>query len=111
MGRRVPPGIGEECSSDPVNTQPRTSDLPCRMLPTRPEIAPYINGDAIECWIGGDTSEHRNFQDAAHSDFWRVSPEGRAFLIRGYQEDGEHALRQGVQPARRKCQECVGPRE
>jgi hypothetical protein len=31
----------------------------------------------------------RPFGDPAHCDFWRVAPNGRAFLIRGYQEDSQ----------------------
>jgi hypothetical protein len=67
-------------------------------VPTRQAIAPYISDDAIECWIGGDTSEHQDSRDAAHSDFWRVSPDGLAFLLRGYQEDGDHAAGAGIEP-------------
>lgn len=36
----------------------------------------------IECWL-----KDTNFKDAAHSDFWRASPAGLLFLLRGYQED------------------------
>ena len=67
-------------------------------VPTRSEIAPSIVDGAIECWLGGDTSEHQDTRDSAHSDFWRVSPDGFAFLLRGYQEDGEHAVRVGMEP-------------
>ena len=67
-------------------------------VPTRQEIAPYVSTDAIECWIGGDTSEHGIHRDAAHSDFWRVDPDGFAFLLRGYQEDGNDVARAGIQP-------------
>ena len=45
-------------------------------VPTRPAIAPSIVDGAIECWLGGDTSEHQEIRDSAHSDFWRVSSEG-----------------------------------
>lgn len=55
-------------------------------MPTRRGIEPYINDGLIECWIGGD-KEHEG-RDPAHADFWRISPEGKAFLIRGFQEDG-----------------------
>lgn len=56
-------------------------------VPTRPEIAPQAFNGAAECWHGRpDTA--RVSVDAAHSDFWRIFPEVRAFLVRGYQEDG-----------------------
>jgi hypothetical protein len=32
-------------------------------------------------------------RDAAHTDFWRVSPAGEAYLIRGYQEDAPETPR------------------
>lgn len=67
-------------------------------VPTRQEIAPYISDGAIECWIGDDTSADHEPRDSAHCDFWRVSPDGLAFLLRGYQEDGEHAARAGIAP-------------
>jgi hypothetical protein len=52
-------------------------------VPSRSEIAPYIQDGTIECWLPRDSQA----REAHHSDFWRVSPEGAAFLIRGLQED------------------------
>ena len=51
-------------------------------VPNRPEIRPYPYNGIIECWL-----EKSYFGDAAHSDFWRASPQGMMFLLRGYQED------------------------
>ena len=51
--------------------------------PTRDEIQPYPHENIIECHIAENTVHG----DAAHSDFWRVSPDGKLFLIRGYRED------------------------
>jgi hypothetical protein len=59
---------------------------PAWWVPSNPEIAPYAYEGNIECWLGEGV---RVFQDAAHSDFWRASPQGMMFLLRGYQEDGE----------------------
>ncbi len=56
--------------------------------PTRNGIQPYSIDDGIECWLGGDTQSPPEDRDAAHSDFWRIHPDGLAFLLRGYQEDG-----------------------
>lgn len=50
---------------------------------TRPEIAPYIHDGVIECWFARDGQDH----GAAHNDFWRASPEGNFFIIRGHLED------------------------
>jgi hypothetical protein len=78
---------------------PRLTGWNVWWAPTRQEIAPYPSDGAIECWIGGDTNaEHQADRDAAHSDFWRVSPAGMAFLLRGYQEDGSPAAQAGIKP-------------
>ena len=66
----------------------RHSGWPPFWYPTRAGIQPYAYDGLVECWLGGDTDQGPGSHDAAHSDFWRVSPEGFAFLIRGYQEDG-----------------------
>jgi hypothetical protein len=52
-------------------------------VPSRAEIQPYLHDGNIECWLGRENKS----RDAAHSDFWRISPKGEAFLIRGLQED------------------------
>lgn len=56
---------------------------------------PYQMNGVIECWLGRDHDPH--FGDAPHVDFWRISPQGRGFLLRGYDEDGDWALKQGFQ--------------
>jgi len=67
----------------------RHTGWPPFWYPTRRGIEPYPLDGVVECWLGGDT-EQSSFggHDAAHSDFWRISPDGIAFLLRGYQEDG-----------------------
>jgi hypothetical protein len=52
-------------------------------VPTRDGIQPYIYNGNIECWIARDGAD----RGPAHSDFWRVSPDGKFFMIRGHQED------------------------
>ena len=56
-------------------------------FPTRKGIAPYPADGAVECWIGGDTDAEPGAHAPDHSDFWRISPDGYAFLLRGYRED------------------------
>ncbi|MXZ59959.1 MAG: hypothetical protein F4Z12_03750 [Acidobacteria bacterium] len=56
--------------------------------PTREGIAPYPMAGVVECWLGSDTQGNVTERDPSDSDFWRISPEGLAFLLRGYQEDG-----------------------
>lgn len=41
---------------------------------------------AVEAWFGPD--KDMRFDRPAHSDFWRISPEGLFFIRRGYNEDG-----------------------
>jgi len=50
-------------------------------VPTRSEIRPYPYTGVIECWLGESTSA------PSDSDFWRASPNGELFLLRGYQDD------------------------
>ncbi|MBB5695799.1 recombinase family protein [Muricoccus pecuniae] len=66
-------------------------------VPTRPGIAPYMKDGVVECWLGRDADRGT---DAAHADFWRVSPEGLAFLLRGYDEDGPNAEERGFTPGK-----------
>lgn len=69
---------------------------PVFLVPTRPEIAPKEVDGTIECWLAPETeSIGRAFDDPARCDFWRAAPEGRLFLIRGYQEDGEETFPPG----------------
>lgn len=49
------------------------------------ETRPRVAAGAIEAWLGGQLQEP--FEDSAHSDYWRAHPEGRLFLLRGYDED------------------------
>jgi hypothetical protein len=58
-------------------------------VPTRPEIAPYPYDGIIECWM-------RETRFDGYSDFWRVSPEGKLFLLRSYQEDFEDSFAPGT---------------
>lgn len=73
-----------------VKVQGRETGWPPWWVPTRPEIAPYVFRKAVECWL-----VESHFEDAAHSDFWRASPSGMLFLLRGYQEDSKS---KGIDP-------------
>lgn len=63
------------------------SGWPPFWYPTRSGIAPYPFDGMVECWIGGDTEEGYGNHGAGTADFWRVSPDGLAFFLRGYRED------------------------
>lgn len=51
-----------------------------------PGWAPYPHDNFVEAWVGREV-EDRSVRDSAHSDFWRASPDGKLFTIRGYAED------------------------
>lgn len=76
----------------------RHTGWPPFWYPTRAGIVPYPIDGAVECWLGGDLQPQLGERDAAHSDFWRIHPDGMAFLLRGYQEDGSDAQRPGRAP-------------
>ena len=51
------------------------------------ELNPYPSEGGIDAWIGRPSS-NRVFNDPSHADFWRASPSGQLYIIRGYWEDG-----------------------
>jgi hypothetical protein len=72
-------------------------------VPTRDEIEPYPYEGVVECWLKEtrstslfDDSRSDNFRFTANSDFWRASPKGMMFLLRGYQEDSSPRLHPGT---------------
>ena len=66
---------------------------PVFWIPTRKEFVPCEIDGAIECWLPPSDENHPRISfDAAHCDFWRATPEGRMFLIRGYQEDSQETF-------------------
>jgi len=61
---------------------------PLFLFPGRAELEPREVDGVIECWLKpAEAGVNRPLGDPAHCDFWRIAPTGRAFLIRGYQED------------------------
>lgn len=68
--------------------QRRNTGWPLFLFLTRPEVTPREVDGVIECWLKpADAGVDRPFGDAAHCDFWRAAPTGRAVIMRGYQED------------------------
>jgi transcriptional regulator with XRE-family HTH domain len=63
--------------------QGHESGWPPWWVATRETIAPHPYDGLVECWF-----RDSRFSDAAHSDFWRASPDGMMFLLRGYEHDG-----------------------
>ncbi len=62
---------------------------PLFLLPGRPNEGPYPVDGLVEANLSASWGGDRMLVDAAHQDFWRVSPTGKAFIIRGLQEDGQ----------------------
>ena len=52
-------------------------------VPARSGLEPRVYDGNVECWIGGTIQN----DGPAGADFWRASPDGMFFLIRGYEED------------------------
>jgi hypothetical protein len=72
-------------------------------VPTSDRLAPHPYQGVIECWLrelrsnlffGDDRSDI--FRYTGHSDFWRASPKGMMFLLRGYEEDSSRRLNPGT---------------
>jgi transcriptional regulator with XRE-family HTH domain len=63
---------------------------PLFLFPGRPDLEPKEVDGVIECWLKpAEAGVDRPLGDPAHCDFWRAAPNGRLFLIRGYQEDSQ----------------------
>lgn len=61
------------------------------LLLQQQENMPYEVDGTLECWLKpkkGNGAE----RDASCCDFWRASPSGRMFLMRGYKEDDAETL-------------------
>jgi transcriptional regulator with XRE-family HTH domain len=65
----------------------RLTGWPVFWVPTREDLAAREVDGVVECWL-----PPRAHFDAAHCDFWRATPAGRMFLIRGYQEDSQETF-------------------
>jgi hypothetical protein len=63
------------------------SGWPPFWYPSRVGIRPYPFEGLVECWIGGDQEEGYGNHGAGYADFWRLSPDGFGFFLRGFRED------------------------
>lgn len=61
---------------------------PAFLTMTRQGLAPYAAEGGVEAWLGRPGIERFLGEDAAHSDFWRIVPEGMLYMRTGYDEDG-----------------------
>jgi transcriptional regulator with XRE-family HTH domain len=76
----------------------RHTGWPLFLFLVRHELSPYEKDGTIECWLkpSDATGSNRPLGDPAHCDFWRAAPSGRAFIIRGYQEDSQDTFAPGT---------------
>lgn len=92
-----PASLREMISRSQGRGWPPWLSFPTNPLRTDPDtLSPYIETEEgrqiIECWLR-DTQ----FQDAAHSDFWRADAAGpQLFLLRGYRDDCERQITPGT---------------
>lgn len=70
--------------------EPRLTGWPVLWGSAPERFAPYEKDGVLECWLA--PGDDRPVYEAAHCDFWRASPAGRMFLIRGYQEDTQETF-------------------
>jgi hypothetical protein len=91
LGEVVP--MSPNATLDILRALPRYTGWSPMYVFNRAELAPYPQEDLIESWLG-----KANPDDAAHADFWRVSPSGCVTLIRGIQEDGPEFSDSGYKP-------------
>lgn len=74
---------------------PDTSGWPPFWAPHKEGMRPVIRDGLIECWIGNPDAD-RFLTDAASSDFWQVTSDLKAYLQRGFPEDGTANLAPGT---------------
>lgn len=55
---------------------------------TTPGWSPYPHNSFVEAWVGRPVRQDWMESESAHCDFWRASPDGKLYTIRGYTEDG-----------------------
>jgi transcriptional regulator with XRE-family HTH domain len=71
----------------------RHTGWPLFLFSNVPGLEPEEVDGVIECWLKpAEIKANRVFGDAAHCDFWRAAPTGRALIMRGYQEDSQETF-------------------
>lgn len=76
-----PPMAAPELLAAINRSTTRFTGWPPWWVPTREGIRPYVKDGAVECNLA------EGAPITAHSDFWRISLQGEAMLVRGYNED------------------------
>ena len=50
-------------------------------------LSPRPHEDFLEAWLGGPPEDCERFTGSNTCDYWRASPDGKLYTIRGYDED------------------------
>ena len=82
VGISPPPPTKRELMDALYAARGAGSGWPVWVMLTRPDLKPYVQDDAIEFWMP--------FGGPGHADYWRVTPRGYAYLLRGHREDHWH---------------------
>jgi hypothetical protein len=88
------PGIDSSRLLEQLRLTEHQTGWPVWIVFDKPPLAPYPMDGLVECHVW----EADQAREPAHSDFWRASPEGQFFLLRGYQEDEPEKFNGNVQP-------------
>jgi hypothetical protein len=79
---------------DLLRTAEHQTGWPVWIVFNQPPLAPYPANGLVECHV----YEPDKPREPGHSDFWRASPDGKFFLLRGYQEDEPQNHRGVIEP-------------
>ncbi len=74
-----------------IHTESNITGWPPWMWSNFPNAQPYTVEGVIECWFGPIFNGI-----PAESDYWRASPNGFMYLVRGYQEDSTDQFESGT---------------
>ena len=71
---------------------PRHSEWPPFTYLHCDHVRPWPQGDLITAYLGELQPKERPADRVQHCDFWRISRDGKGFMLRPMQEDGERYL-------------------
>jgi hypothetical protein len=86
--------VGTRRLLDALRSVEHQTGWPVWIMFDREPIRPYPMDGTIECHV----YEADSAREPAHSDFWRASPDGQFFLLRGFQEDEVENLKGKAEP-------------
>jgi len=89
------PAVDAKDLRETLRSVERQTGWPVWIFLNPSELAPYAFEGLIECFLARESGG-----DPGHADFWRASPEGKFFLLRGFQEDESDGLRGKVIPGK-----------